>query len=143
MFETYYTPRLTCQAMGAPNIGESSVCCVLAMLRELRCVVSYNLLSPACAAHCLAAPWLWLCLVARALSPIPFLAWHHLLADRNYYQCWVGLKSHFDPSWTPSKAAAAAQSATAGSKVPAGSAVEEAAVLEQQQQSQQRQPNGK
>lgn len=83
MFETYYTPRLTCQAMGAPNI------------------------------------------------------------DRNYYQCWVGLKSHFDPSWTPSKAAAAAQSATAGSKVPAGSAVEEAAVLEQQQQSQQRQPNGK
>ncbi|KAL4422217.1 hypothetical protein ABPG77_009692 [Micractinium sp. CCAP 211/92] len=45
MFETYYTPRLTPHAVGAPNI------------------------------------------------------------DRNYYQCWLGLKSHFDPEWTPEKAA--------------------------------------
>jgi homogentisate 1,2-dioxygenase len=21
--------------------------------------------------------------------------------DRNYYQCWEGLKSHFDPNWRP------------------------------------------
>jgi hypothetical protein len=32
-----------------------------------------------------------------------------LLADRNYYQCWVGLKSHFDPDWAPGKAAALQQ----------------------------------
>jgi homogentisate 1,2-dioxygenase len=21
--------------------------------------------------------------------------------DRNYYQCWLGLRSHFDPGWAP------------------------------------------
>ena len=35
-------------------------------------------------------------------------------ADRNYYQCWVGLKSHFDPGWTPEKAAAEPAAAAAG-----------------------------
>ena len=24
--------------------------------------------------------------------------------DRNYYQCWLGLKSHFDPAWRPAGA---------------------------------------
>ena len=28
--------------------------------------------------------------------------------DRNYYQCWTGLKSHFDPSWKPEGAAGTA-----------------------------------
>lgn len=47
-------------------------------------------------------------------------------ADRNYYQCWVGLKSHFDPGWTPGKAPAAEEGATvaAAVKAPAAIAVE-------------------
>lgn len=23
--------------------------------------------------------------------------------DKNYYQCWEDLRSHFDPNWKPSK----------------------------------------
>lgn len=40
-------------------------------------------------------------------------------ADRGYYQCWLGLKSHFDPGWTPEQAAAA--EAVARSKAATGS----------------------
>ena len=55
-----------------------------------------------------------------------------VVADRNYYQCWLGLKSHFDPSWTPESAVAGsppALDAALGSK-------------QQQQQQEQRQENG-
>ena len=27
--------------------------------------------------------------------------------DQNYYRCWAGLKSHFDPDWKPEGAAGA------------------------------------
>lgn len=109
MFETYYTPRLTPHALGAPNIGERA-----GVWRR----------------------WRWrgevwaephqLC-PAPSSQPLPSL-WsssRHLglpAADRNYYQCWVGLTSHFDPSWTPEKAAAAEAAAAAGSKAAGGSA---------------------
>lgn len=52
------------------------------------------------------------------------------LADRNYYSCWTGLKSHFDPAWTPEKAAAAAAAGGGGGD------------LQQQQQQRQLQHNG-
>lgn len=46
-----------------------------------------------------------------------------LPVDRNYYQCWLGLKSHFDPTWTPEKAAVPAGAkpavASAGAKAAA------------------------
>ena len=53
--------------------------------------------------------------------------------DRNYYQCWVGLKSHFDASWTPEKAAAAeaaarSKAAAAGDRAAARSTAAAAAV---------------
>jgi homogentisate 1,2-dioxygenase len=40
--------------------------------------------------------------------------------DRNYYQCWLGLKSHFDPTWTPEKAAAAPAGGKPAAVLPAG-----------------------
>lgn len=66
---------------------------------------------PATPALCRAAALLVHLLLDR-LFPFPF--WFS--ADRNYYQCWIGLKSHFDPAWTPEKATAA----PAGSKAAAG-----------------------
>lgn len=59
--------------------------------------------------------WLFDCLLCLS-HPFLVLNPFSCSADRNYYQCWLGLKSHFDPTWTPEKAAAAA----AGGKAAAG-----------------------
>ncbi|GAB4820865.1 hypothetical protein N2152v2_007911 [Parachlorella kessleri] len=82
MFETYYTPRLTPQALGATNI------------------------------------------------------------DRNYYQCWIGLKSHFDPSAPAPMSPAAAAAATPPAATSSGGGSSGKAVGNGRQQDSKGQANG-
>ncbi len=49
-------------------------------------------------------------------------------SDRNYYQCWLGLKSHFDPEWTPEKAATLTASREAALQAGGAPAAAEGAV---------------
>lgn len=76
--------------MGGWTEGPPAVPCTLSFLRFLRvaCTLALQLASSQ-PSH-----------VRTLLPPV----------DRNYYQCWVGLQSHFDPAWTPEKAAAASGS---------------------------------
>lgn len=86
MFETYYTPRLTPHAVGAPNIGGHGP---HAAGRQMAAWCRHGAEKLCC--MCFLEP--------RSPQSLP------AHADRNYYQCWLGLKSHFDPAWTPEKAA--------------------------------------
>lgn len=88
MFETYYTPRLTPHAVGAPNIGK--LAWASRRPRLCPCATWTPTLLP---------PQSTPITVPNRTALVPSST------DRNYYQCWLGLKSHFDPEWTPEKAA--------------------------------------
>ena len=70
MFETYYQPRLTPHALGASNIGAGA--------RRLGQDGG--------------------CMAVKAVPTASAVLPPSAPPDRDYYQCWIGLKSHFDPN---------------------------------------------